>query len=369
MTIKPEVKLVFTGSSFINENGQQINYTLHVPEVIRREELLTQNLISCSGEEDTMQPLVSVIVPVYRVEDVLARCLDSLCRQSLQNIEILLIDDASPDRCGAICEEYAEKDPRFRVIHHPENRGLSAARNTGIAFASADYLMFVDSDDYVHEDFCNLPYECAVKNAADLVMFLYYCNKKHASKSPGKKEVGRNYVHLSKLEAIELMFRTGGVVVWNKLYRKKLFDTISYPEGYFYEDVGTTHKTILLADSICFLGTVLYYQCEHAGSITTLSSDKVFADYFEMAMQRYHDLAAWGYPEDSLELLLQNNALTYCMRKKEDFEDAKYIFCRKTLQSAKGIPAKFIWKRKILFVLLKYCPPLFDLICVLWGKH
>ncbi len=94
-----------------------------------------------------MRPLVSVIVPVYKVEDVLARCLDSLCRQSLKEIEILLVDDASPDRCGEICEEYAEKDSRFRVIHHPENRGLSAARNTGIAQASADYLMFVDSDE------------------------------------------------------------------------------------------------------------------------------------------------------------------------------------------------------------------------------
>lgn len=83
------------------------------------------------------QPLVSVIVPVYKVEDVLARCLDSLCRQSLQDIEIILVDDASPDRCGKICEQYAARDERFRVIHHSENRGLSVARNTGIAHASA----------------------------------------------------------------------------------------------------------------------------------------------------------------------------------------------------------------------------------------
>jgi len=80
-----------------------------------------------------MRPLVSVIVPVYKVEVLLARCLDSLCRQSLKEIEIILIDDASPDRSGEICEKYAEKDSRFRVIHHPQNRGLSVARNTGIA--------------------------------------------------------------------------------------------------------------------------------------------------------------------------------------------------------------------------------------------
>ena len=79
-----------------------------------------------------MRPLVSVIVPVYKVEDVLARCLDSLCRQSLKEIEIILVDDASPDQSGEICEKYAEKDSRFRVIHHPENRGLSAARNAAL---------------------------------------------------------------------------------------------------------------------------------------------------------------------------------------------------------------------------------------------
>ncbi len=109
-----------------------------------------------------MQLLVSVIVPVYNVEKYIVRCLESLRRQSLQNIEIILVDDASPDRCGEICEAYAAKDARFKVIHHAENLGLSAARNTGIQKAVADYLMFVDSDDWVHEDFCKVAYTKAV---------------------------------------------------------------------------------------------------------------------------------------------------------------------------------------------------------------
>ena len=101
---------------------------------------------------EVSRPLVSIIVPVYKVEDVLTRCLDSLRKQSLQEIEIILVDDASPDRCGEICARYAAEDSRFRIIQHAKNRGLSAARNTGIAHASAGYLMFVDSDDWVHED-------------------------------------------------------------------------------------------------------------------------------------------------------------------------------------------------------------------------
>ena len=110
-----------------------------------------------------MKSLVSVIVPVYKVEEYLPRCLDSLCRQSLKNIEIILIDDASPDRCGKICDTYAAKDARFKVIHLKTNQGLSVARNIGIEHAISDYLMFVDSDDWVHEDFCKAPYECALQ--------------------------------------------------------------------------------------------------------------------------------------------------------------------------------------------------------------
>ena len=114
-----------------------------------------------------MQPLVSVIVPVFKAEKYLGRCLDSLCRQSLKNIEILLIDDASPDQCGEICEQYAANDRRCKVIHNTVNKGVSAVRNIGIENAAGEYLMFADSDDWVHEDFCKDAYECAVQNQAD----------------------------------------------------------------------------------------------------------------------------------------------------------------------------------------------------------
>lgn len=312
------------------------------------------------------QPLV-VIVPVYKVEDVLVRCLDSLCRQSLRDIEIISVDDASPDRCGDICEQYATADARFKVVRHPENRGLSVARNTGIANASADYLMFVDSDDLVHEDFCQLPYECAVRQQADLVLFCHQVIEKNGSLGL-KRKADRDFGKLTRLEAIELMLYKTGVAAWNMLYSRKLFQSISYPEGYFYEDVGVAYKAVLLADTIYYLDHVLYYHCYREGSITTLRTEKAFSDYFEMYMQMYRDLSAWGYPEDKLNFLLYNTALTYCIWKKPDADDSNYAFYRKVLQSAKQIPEGFTWKRKVLFVLLKYCPPLFELICVIFNK-
>ena len=317
-----------------------------------------------------MRPLVSVIVPVYKVEDVLARCLDSLCRQSLKEIEIILVDDASPDRSGEICEEYAEKDSRFRVIHHLEHRGVAAARNTGIAHASADYLMFVDSDDWVHVDFCKLPYECALQHHVELVMFeRCYVDKDGLRKQIQRKEK-RKTGRVTQWEAINLLlFDVIGNAAWNKLYMKKMFDTVSYPEGYLYEDVGTTYKTILLTDSIYCLDEELYYYCYHHGSITTLRTEKAIRDWYVMSMQQYYDLVACGYLKDNLERLLQNIALTYCIRRKADWQDADYVFCLKTLQSTPHIPKHFTWKRKILFTLLKYCPPIFDLLCNLWGKR
>ena len=315
------------------------------------------------------RPVVSVIVPVYKVEDVLARCLDSLRRQTLREIEIILVDDASPDRCGEVCEQYAAKDARFKVIHHPENRGLSVARNTGIVHASADYLMFVDSDDWVHEDFCKLPYECAVQQQADLVFFCYQTIDKNGTLRPAKKVGGRSVDKLTRVEAIELMLYKMGAAAWKIIYKSELFKTVSYPEGYFCEDVGATYKTVLLADTIYYLDSVLYYHCYHEGSISTLKTEKALRDWIEMSMQQYRDLAAWGYPEDKLELLLNTISLTYCIRKKPEADDANYVFCRKALQSAKQIPKDFTWKRKVLFVLLKYCPPLFDLACDMWGKR
>ena len=116
--------------------------------------------------------LVSVIVPVFNCEKHLPRCLDSLRNQSLENIEIVLVDDGSTDASSSICDDYADLDARF-IVTHQENVGVSAARNNGICLAHGKYIMFVDSDDYVETDFCRTPYELAESNNAEIVVFQY----------------------------------------------------------------------------------------------------------------------------------------------------------------------------------------------------
>lgn len=327
-----------------------------------------------------MQPLVSVIVPVYNVEACLARCLDSLSRQSLREIEIVLVDDASPDQCGAICEEYAANDSRFKVIHHPENRGLSVARNTGIANASGEYLMFVDSDDYVHEDFCKLPYECAVQYQADLVLFRYL--NIDSKKDSFNSKIAKNYRisassqsslksgYKTTKEAIDLLFKA--VVkdyTWNKLYYKDLFLNISFPAGYYFEDNGTTHKAILKALKIYYLDKALYYYCVRSDSITALRTEKALHDWFEMSIQRYRNLVEWGgYSAKESLSILHHIAMGYCIKQKNDLANQDYMFCMDLLRSCKKIPEGFSLGRRFLFLLLKFSPSLFEQVCILWGK-
>lgn len=134
----------------------------------------TDRLVERRKKLDVAAPLISVIVPIYNVERYVRKCLDSLKGQTLKQIEVICIDDGSTDGSGKIADEYVSEEwPRFRVFH-TENRGLSAARNRGIDEAKAQWLMFVDSDDWVHEDFCRVPYEAAIENSADLVIFGAY---------------------------------------------------------------------------------------------------------------------------------------------------------------------------------------------------
>lgn len=312
-----------------------------------------------------MKPLLSVIVPIYKVEDYLVRCLDSLRAQSLRNIEIILINDASPDRCNEICKEYAAQDNRFRVIHHSENRGLSAARNTGIVNAIGDYLMFVDSDDYVHEDFCKLPYECAVHCQADLVMFRYQqigADGKNVTLPYSDYTKGNGY--RTKPEAINMILnKVVWDTAWNKLYRKELFQSISYPIGYLYEDTGTTHKLIWQATSIYYLDKVLYYHCYREGSIMTLKTKKVIHDRLAMHLVRLRDLREWGFPPEELELKLHELALWYCMKKMPENTDPQYVYCADVLQRCKLMPHGFNCKKNIMLFLFKFCPILFELLC------
>ena len=222
-------------------------------------------------------PLISVIVPVYRVEEYLERCVKSILSQTYKNLEVILVDDGSPDQCPAICDACAEKDARVKVIHQ-ENKCLSGARNAGIDAASGEYLAFVDSDDYVSPHFIEELYQLL----QDTGCAIGQCRFSYV-KGDGLVEEGDSAFCIYRGESLmEQLYgpeekATCFVVAWNKLYRAELFKEtgIRYPEGRIHEDEATTYRLFHEAKKLAFLDRALYgYYTENGGSITSVFSAK-----------------------------------------------------------------------------------------------
>lgn len=210
--------------------------------------------------------LVSIIVPVYKVEKYLEQCVQSLRKQTYSDIEILLVDDGSPDRCGQMCDAFALKDERIRVIHK-ENGGLGDARNVGISHANGKYLLFIDSDDWVHEDLVKITADTAETYHADIVMFDYVSVEKNSSRSDVFSMVLPVDRVLSAKTEPELIMSSCSAV--NKLYRKEFWikSGVSFPKGRYYEDLGTIPKLMALAERVVYKQEILYYYLMRDGSI------------------------------------------------------------------------------------------------------
>ena len=224
-----------------------------------------------------MQPLISVVVPVYKVEAYLDQCVKSILCQSYENLEILLVDDGSPDRCGEICDQYARQDPRVTVVHK-ENGGLSSARNAGIEKARGEYIAFVDSDDWIEPDAYRDMLSLAEKTGASMVCAGRY----DFSESTGIRETGlcpRQQEVLTAEEMLKRLFvwNQCDSAAWDKLYRRELFEGIRYPEGKHYEDIPTTYLVIEKAGQVAMLPEPIYNYRHREGSITVAPlSEKTF---------------------------------------------------------------------------------------------
>ena len=204
-------------------------------------------------------PLISVIVPVYNVEPFLKKCVDSIVLQTYANLEIILIDDGSPDKCPEICDAYARKDNRIKVVHQ-ENGGLARVRNVGIENATGDYITFIDSDDFVAPNYVDFLYKGIFENNADMSIASFsVCKENCVNISPVEEA---KYIIVTKTQCMEYytsLRLNPFISAWNKLYKRDLFDGITYPDGKLYEDAFTTYKLFEKAERIAFTSTKLYY--------------------------------------------------------------------------------------------------------------
>lgn len=258
--------------------------------------------------------LISVIVPVYKVEEYLRECVDSIISQTYSNLEIILIDDGSPDNCPAICDEYAEKDERIIVIHQ-QNGGLSTARNAGLDIASGEFICFVDSDDIIHPQYCEVLYNgllshnavfsaCQVKHFHSLEDIPVFMNSKN-SDFKFQKICFDEFIYKQITRIIEMG-------VWNRLYKKELFKKLRFKNGKLHEDIIFAGDLFEIGDlSAAFVESELYFYRQRENSIITsqtqsgiCSIDRIFAgDYlFSKALKsdyKYIDQCfnyAFSYP-------------------------------------------------------------------------
>jgi glycosyltransferase involved in cell wall biosynthesis len=214
-----------------------------------------------------VNPLVSVIVPVYKVEPYLRKCVDSIIAQTYTNLEIILVDDGSPDDCGKICDEYAERDERVRVVHK-ENGGLSDARNAALDIMRGEYVAFVDSDDWVLPNYVKDMYENLLKYESDIslsgTVYVYENDKKNMVLAINN--VDGLY---TQKEAVENLFYQKGIYpsAYSKLYKAELFKNIRYPKGRLNEDSAITYKIFCICDKISFSKASNYYYLQRTGSI------------------------------------------------------------------------------------------------------
>ncbi len=225
--------------------------------------------------------MISIIVPAFNAEKFLEKCLNSILDQTFSKFEIILINDGSQDNTLNICEQFVKKDARV-VLVNQENKGVSMARNTGVMKAQYPYISFVDSDDWIEKTYLEVLFNTLTQYNADISICGHYVDdidkkqKKHKHKNSEKDQI----FEYSKNEALSLIFLDDHVqnYPWSKLYKKHLFEGITYPENTYYEDIFTTYKIFNKANKIVKTNEKLLHYIKHGSNITTTNSPKKITD-------------------------------------------------------------------------------------------
>ena len=268
--------------------------------------------------------MITIIVPVYKVEAYLHRCVDSILNQTYTDFELLLVDDGSPDSCGEICDEYANKDSRISVIHQ-KNGGLSAARNTGIDWFyeqnRSDYITFVDSDDWLHPDYLKILLNGVSENNVKISV----CNYMRVSTEIPNKNYDNIEYELTSPEDFLVNHSWQYNYAWGKLYHKSVFQDIRYPVGKIFEDTFTTYKALHKCEKIAYTDLQLYYYLRNEQGISRTPwkpTELVIFDAMQEQMQFYKENGLQKAFEKEFELFVHHHAYQI-IRIKENKKDLK----------------------------------------------
>ena len=298
-------------------------------------------------------PQISVIVPVYKVEQYLSRCVNSILNQTFRDFELILVDDGSPDNCGAMCDEYAVDDLRIHVIHR-ENGGLSAARNTGIEWtlhnSGSEFLTFIDSDDWIHPQFLEILTAANAAAGTEVAMAgreytsEYVPEFQVLSPIPAPRSWDPEGLFLSR----EWDFN----YAWGKLYPKEAFRTLRYPEGKNFEDVFTTYQVLFSQKAIALVDEPLYFYFRNTAGISHSPwkpGELVIFEGMRQQMDFYREKGFSRAFEKEERLYVNHYAyqLTRIRENRADWEKNKpiwYQLRREMLALMKAINGKYTFK-------------------------
>ena len=251
---------------------------------------------------EKIEEKISIIIPVYKVEKYLDKCIESVVNQTYSNLEIILVDDGSPDNCPKICENWQKKDKRIVVIHK-QNGGLSDARNFGLDKATGDFIMFLDSDDYVNVNICKELLALLKKYNADIAMcqakYIYEDeqsqdgNKVHLEENT-EKEFTKNQLFKLAISSEIPLFMTA----WGKLYKKHIFESLRYDVGKIHEDEFILHKIIAQTDKLVYTTKKMYYYLQRSNSIMGTKTSKSYQHSLEALTNRIDYYIKNGIHED-----------------------------------------------------------------------
>ena len=312
---------------------------------------------------DNSKPIISIIIPFYNVESFLPKCLNSCKVQTIENLQFILVDDGSTDKSGEIADQFSMEDKRFHV-YHTENHGLSAALNYGLTKADADWIMFIDGDDWVEPDFCKIPLTTAIEYEADLVIFNYYVTISNKI-TENKNNLNTNVVDFFSLLDFDDWYR------WNKLFHRTLFEGIQYPTGIAFEDIFVTPKQAYLAKQIVYIPDRLYYYRKRENSILTTLTEKnrlnkkLFNNYFISRLEEYNFILEKGYHNDKVEKLLYYVSMEYLFNYWPNKNDELYQKACKIVNSIDISSEIYNWKHRMKVRILKIAPALFHIFYIL----
>ncbi len=268
--------------------------------------------------------MITIVVPVYKVEEYLARCVDSILKQTYKDFELLLVDDGSPDNCGKMCDEYAKKDNRIFVLHQ-KNAGLSAARNTGLNWFyeqnRSDYITFLDSDDWLHPEYLRILMNGITENKVKISV----CNYKRVTDEVTDENFDSIDYELTSPEDFLANHSWQYNYAWGKIYHKSVFDDVRYPVGKNFEDTFTTYKVLHKCEKIAYTDLPLYYYLRNEKGISRSPwkpSELVIFDAMQEQMKFYKEKGLQKAFEKEFELFVHHHAYQI-VRIKENKKDLK----------------------------------------------